>query len=70
MHMSLSGLSLLPDSAARIATGYGLDGRGVGVRVPVRGGFSILHVVHTGSGSHPAYYPMGTGGFLSWGKAA
>jgi hypothetical protein len=24
--------------------------------------FSALHVIQTGSGAHPAYYPMGTGG--------
>jgi hypothetical protein len=24
--------------------------------------FSLLHVVQTGSGAHPASYPMGTGG--------
>jgi hypothetical protein len=26
--------------------------------------FSLLHVVQTGSGTHPASYPMGTGGFF------
>jgi hypothetical protein len=42
-----------------LATGYRLDGRG---SVPGRGtDFSILHSAHTGSGSHPASYPMGTG---------
>jgi hypothetical protein len=30
--------------------------------------FSLLHVVHTGSGAHPATYPMGTGGSLRRGK--
>jgi hypothetical protein len=48
------------DSSVGIAAGYGLDGRGVGVRVPV-GDFSLLHVVQTGSGAEPASYPMGTG---------
>jgi hypothetical protein len=24
--------------------------------------FSLLHVIQTGSGAHPASYPMGTGG--------
>jgi hypothetical protein len=44
-----------------IATGYGLDDRGVGVRVP--------DVVQTGSEAHPASYPMGTGGSFPEGKA-
>jgi hypothetical protein len=39
-------------------TGYGVDGRGVGVRVPVGKYFFSLHVVQTGSGSNPASYPM------------
>jgi hypothetical protein len=29
---------------------------------------SLLHAVETGSGGHPASYPMGTGSFLSGGK--
>jgi hypothetical protein len=49
------------DSAVGIATGYGLDGRGVGVRVPVGARFSPLHVVQTGPGASPASYPMGSG---------
>jgi hypothetical protein len=32
--------------------------------------FSSNHVVQTGSGAHPASYPMVTGSFLSGGKAA
>jgi hypothetical protein len=48
-------------SAVGIATGYGLDDRGVGVRV---------HVVQTGSGVHPTSYPMCTGGSFPGGKAA
>jgi hypothetical protein len=32
--------------------------------------FSLLHVVKTGSGAHPASYPMGTGGSFPWSKAA
>jgi hypothetical protein len=32
--------------------------------------FSPLHVVQTGSGAHPASYPMGTGGPFPGGKAA
>jgi hypothetical protein len=47
-----------------------LDGRVVGVRVPIVARFSPLHVVQTGFGGHPASYPMGTGGVSSWGKVA
>jgi hypothetical protein len=49
------------DSSVSIATGYRLDNRGVGVRVLVGSEFSLLHLVQTGSGVHPASYPMGTG---------
>jgi hypothetical protein len=40
-------------SGVGIATGYGLDGQEVGVRVPIRARFSSLH---------PASYPMGKKG--------
>jgi hypothetical protein len=53
-----------------IATGYGLDDRGVGVRVPVVLKFSLLHVGQTGSGVRLTSYPMGTVGFSPGGKAA
>jgi hypothetical protein len=56
------------DSVVGIATGYGLDDRAVGVRVPVVKNF--LHVVQTGSRAHPVSYPMGTGGSFPGGKAA
>jgi hypothetical protein len=48
----------------------GLDGREAGVRTPYRQNFSLLHVVQTGSGDHPASYPMGTGGSFLGAKAA
>jgi hypothetical protein len=48
-------------SAVCIASGYGLDDRGVRV---------FLHVVQTGSGVHTTYYPMGTGGSFPGCKAA
>jgi hypothetical protein len=51
------------DSAFDIATSYGLDDQGVGVRVPVGKKFSLLHIIQTGSGVHPTSYPMGTGDF-------
>jgi hypothetical protein len=34
------------------------------------GDFSLLHVIQTGSGAHPASYPVGTGGCFSESKAA
>jgi hypothetical protein len=58
------------DSSVGIVTGYWLDGRGVGVQVPEGREFSLLHVVQTGSGNHPASYPMGTRGSFTRGKAA
>jgi hypothetical protein len=46
-----------------IATGYGPDNRGSGVRFPAgTGNFSLLHRVQTGFGAHPASSAMGTGG--------
>jgi hypothetical protein len=47
------------DSAVSIATGYGLDDRGVAVRFPVRS-TCLLRVVQTGTGAHPASYLMFT----------
>jgi hypothetical protein len=44
-----------------IATGYGLDDCGVGVRVPVGQDFSLFLIVQTGSGVQPTSYPMATG---------
>jgi hypothetical protein len=42
------------------ATGYGLNDRVSGVRFPTgAGNFSLFHRVQTGSGAHPAPYPMG-----------
>jgi hypothetical protein len=58
------------DNSVGVAIGYGLDDQGAGVRVPVGSRISLLHVVQTGSGAHPASCPMGTGGSFSRGKAA
>jgi hypothetical protein len=44
-----------------IASGYGLDDRGVGVRVPVGSRILFSKFSKTGSGAHPASYPKGTG---------
>jgi hypothetical protein len=54
-----------------IATGYVLDDRMIVVRLPVGvGNFSLHHRVQTGSGAHPASYPLGTGGSFPGGKVA
>jgi hypothetical protein len=59
------------DSSVGIALGYRLDGRGSRVRFPARAGnFSLHYRVQTGSGAHPASYPMGTRGSFPGGKAA
>jgi hypothetical protein len=53
------GLSLgSRDSSVGIETDYGLDDRGVGVRVPA--GSRIFHVVRTATGVHQASFPKGT----------
>jgi hypothetical protein len=57
-------------SSYSVATGYGLDGRRFGIRIPVGQHFSLLHSVQTGSGTQPAYYPMGTGGSFPGGTVA
>jgi hypothetical protein len=44
------------DSAVGIATGFGLDGRRVGVRVSIGEDLSFLDVVPTGSGAHLAIF--------------
>jgi hypothetical protein len=49
------------DSAVGIATSYGLEEREIEVQVTVGQAFS-LHVVRSGSGVHPAFYPVCTGG--------
>jgi hypothetical protein len=45
--------------------------RGSRVRFPAgAGNFSVHHRFQTGSGVHPAFYPMGTRGSFSGSKAA
>jgi hypothetical protein len=56
---------------------YGLDDRAIEVRSPTGADFSSNPCVQTGSGAHPASYPMGTamgtamgtGGSFPGGKA-
>jgi hypothetical protein len=50
------------DSSVVIATVYGLDDRGVGVRVLVGSRISLFYVVQTGSGVHTTSYKTGIGG--------
>jgi hypothetical protein len=43
----------------------------VGVRIPAEAkNFSLHHRVQTGSGAHPASYPVGTRGSFPGGKVA
>jgi hypothetical protein len=58
------------DSVVGIATRYGLDDRGVGVRVPVGQEFSLLQIFQTGSEVYQTSYPLGTGGSLPGDKVA
>jgi hypothetical protein len=57
-------------SSGSIVSNYGLDDRVIEVRSPTRAeDFSFGPCVQTGSGAHPASYPMGTGGPFPGGKA-
>jgi hypothetical protein len=59
------------DSSVGIALGYGSDDCGFRVRFPEgAGNFSFHLCVQTGSGAHPASYPMGTRGSSLGRKAA
>jgi hypothetical protein len=51
----------IPDSSLSIGVGYRQDGPG---SIPLVQDLSLLHSVQTGSGAHPAFYPMGTGSSL------
>jgi hypothetical protein len=56
-------------SSGSIVSDYGLDDRAIEVLSPTGTDFSSSPCVHTGSGAHPASYPMGTGGSFPGGKA-
>jgi hypothetical protein len=57
-------------SSGSIMSDYGLDDRAIEVRSPTGAeDFSSSPCVQTGSGAHPASYPMGTGGSFPGGKA-
>jgi hypothetical protein len=63
IHGAMSQQTQSRSSAVGIATGYGLDGRGIGVQVATGVIFSHLHVVQPDSGVHSPSYPMGTEDF-------
>jgi hypothetical protein len=56
-------------SSGSIVSDYGLDERAIEVRSPTVADFSSSPCVQTGSGAHPAFYPMCTGGSFLGGKA-
>jgi hypothetical protein len=56
-------------TSSSIVSDYGLDDREIEVRSPTGADFSSSPCVQTGSGAHPAPYPMGTGGSFPEGKA-
>jgi hypothetical protein len=59
-----------PGSSGSIVSDYGLDDRAIGVRsLAVAKDFSSILCVQTGSGAHPASFPMGTGGLSPGVKA-
>jgi hypothetical protein len=58
---------MLRDSVVGIATGYGLDDRGVGVRVPVGSRIFSSPRRPDRLWGHPISYPVGTGGLVSRG---
>jgi hypothetical protein len=49
---------------------YGLEDRAIEIRSPTGADFSSIPCVQTGSGAHPASYPMGTGGKARPGRDA
>jgi hypothetical protein len=66
----VTSLHMRQDSSVGIATGYGLPNRMNEVRFLAGAGNLSRHRVQTGSGAHPASYPMGTRGSFPGGKAA
>jgi hypothetical protein len=55
-------------SSGSIVSDYGMDDRAIEVRSPTGADFSSSPCVQTGSGAHPASYPMGTRGSFPGGK--
>jgi hypothetical protein len=58
------------DSPVGIALGYGLDNEGSTVRFPAGIGNFSLRRIKNGSGTHLAFYPMGTRDSFQGGNAA
>jgi hypothetical protein len=59
------------DSSVGIVLGYGLDDQSSRVQFLVRAGkFFLHHCIQSGSGAHPASYPMGARGSFPGDKAA
>jgi hypothetical protein len=56
-------------SSGSIVSDYGLDDRAIEVRSPTGANFSSSPCVQTGSGAHPASYPMGTRSAFPGGEA-
>jgi hypothetical protein len=57
-------------SSGSIVSGYGLDDQATGVRSPAEAAdFFSSFCVQTGSGAHPAFCTIGTGGPFPGGKA-
>jgi hypothetical protein len=56
--------------AVDVATGYGLDDRGVGFRIPVGSRIFTFSLSADRSGVHQTSYPISTGSSFSRGKAA
>jgi hypothetical protein len=54
--------------AVGIATGYGLEDPGIGIRVQVGKEFSHLQIIQTGHEAPPASYPIGTMASSPWVK--
>jgi hypothetical protein len=50
--------------------GYGYMAEDSEFEPPYDRVFLLLRIIHTGSGTHPAYFRMETGGSLCGGKAA
>jgi hypothetical protein len=58
-------ISVSRDSRVGIATSYWLEDEGLEFESRWGQEFSLLHVIQTGSGVHPTFYPLGTwGSFL------
>jgi hypothetical protein len=68
-HNTVLDLHIKCFSSGSIVSDYGLDDRAIEVRSPTGVDFSSSPYVQTGSGAHPASYPMGTGGSFPGGKA-